>query len=69
MTINTGPAGFGGNSSQQPISLELMPQQPGLISMAEDWTGTTSPAERRKLQNRINQRSYRKQFREVLFLF
>ena len=60
MASYIGPAGVGGNSSQPPISLALMLQQPGLIGMAEDWTGTTSPAERRKLQNRINQRAYRK---------
>ncbi|TVY45665.1 hypothetical protein LOCC1_G006014 [Lachnellula occidentalis] len=44
--------------SQEPICLGLMPQQPGLIGLAEDWTGLTNPAERRKLQNRRNQRAY-----------
>jgi len=67
MTINTVAAGRGGGLSQPPISLDLMPQQHGLIGMAEDWTGTTSPMERRKLQNRINQRAYREQLQGFLF--
>ncbi|KAF4629072.1 hypothetical protein G7Y89_g9075 [Cudoniella acicularis] len=61
--IMTGNIEFGvagGDHMQQPIILGLMPQQPGLIGTGEDWTGLTSPAERRKLQNRLNQRARRK---------
>ncbi|TVY53765.1 Retinol dehydrogenase 14 [Lachnellula cervina] len=60
MASSIGPTKLGGTPSQAPICLGLMPQQPGMIGLAEDWTGLTNPAERRKLQNRRNQREYRK---------
>ncbi|TVY30071.1 hypothetical protein LHYA1_G002567 [Lachnellula hyalina] len=60
MESNSGPTQLGRSFSQEPICLGLMPQQPGMIGLAEDWTGLTNPAERRKLQNRRNQRAYRK---------
>jgi hypothetical protein len=41
------------------ILLERMPQQAGLLGDDVDWTGSSSPAVRRKLQNRINQRERR----------
>ncbi|KAJ2898737.1 hypothetical protein MKZ38_003690 [Zalerion maritima] len=41
------------------VTLEKMPSQLLAQRPAEDWTGVTSTAERRKLQNRLNQRAYR----------
>jgi hypothetical protein len=41
------------------ILLDRMLQQPGLLGDDDDWTGSTSIARRRKLQNRINQRAHR----------
>ncbi|KAH8597332.1 hypothetical protein B0O99DRAFT_593069 [Bisporella sp. PMI_857] len=41
------------------IVVNRMPQQSRIMVTEDDWTGKTSSAERRKLQNRINQRSYR----------
>jgi len=66
MESNAGPTKLGRSFSQEPICLGLMPQQPGMIGLAEDWTGLTNPAERRKLQNRRNQRAYRKLFHSLL---
>ncbi|KAH8591722.1 hypothetical protein B0O99DRAFT_631527 [Bisporella sp. PMI_857] len=43
-----------------PIRLGRMPQQAATLFPDDDWTGLSSPAERRKRQNRLNQRSYRK---------
>ncbi|KAH6988216.1 hypothetical protein BKA56DRAFT_653854 [Ilyonectria sp. MPI-CAGE-AT-0026] len=40
--------------------LDLMPQQLEVIDPADDWTGVTSARERRRRQNRLNQRTYRK---------
>ena len=40
------------------LTLELMPEQLGVRIVGDDWTGTTSTKERRKLQNRLNQRAY-----------
>jgi hypothetical protein len=39
------------------IVLQRMPQQLLAQTPAEDWTGVTSTAERRKRQNRLNKRS------------
>ncbi|KAE8139409.1 hypothetical protein BDV38DRAFT_291450 [Aspergillus pseudotamarii] len=41
------------------IPMAQMPQQAGVWSPQDDWTGIIDRTERRKLQNRINQRSYR----------
>jgi hypothetical protein len=47
-----------GKSSPK-IMLELMQQQVEVRAPEDDWTGRTSTAERKKLQNRLNQRIYR----------
>ena len=41
------------------IVLDRMIQQPGLLGDDDDWTGSTSWAKRRKVQNRVNQRAHR----------
>ncbi|KAJ5205346.1 Protein of unknown function DUF3425, partial [Penicillium cf. griseofulvum] len=41
------------------IELIRMSQQAAIRNPEDDWTGTTDQAERRKLQNRLNQRTYR----------
>lgn len=46
--------------TESSITLGLMPQQTEVRRPNDDWTGVTSTAERRKLQNRLNQRAYRK---------
>ncbi|KAK7900217.1 hypothetical protein LTR67_003963 [Exophiala xenobiotica] len=42
------------------IPLQQMVQVANVHASDEDWTGLTSPAERRKLQNRLNKRASRK---------
>lgn len=42
------------------IKLSDMAQRREIRTADEDWTGTTSSARRRKLQNRLNQRAYGK---------
>lgn len=42
------------------VVLERMPQQAEVRSAGDDWTGRTDAAERRKRQNRLHQRLYRK---------
>lgn len=49
--------GLGGMGS---IPLSSMPQQAEVLAPEDDWTGLSSPAARRKLQNRLNQRAYSK---------
>lgn len=44
------------------IGLEPMPQQAETLFPDDDWTGLSSPVERRKRQNRMNQRSYSEYF-------
>ncbi|KPM39354.1 hypothetical protein AK830_g7206 [Neonectria ditissima] len=47
-----------GGGQFPPITLSDMMQRREMRTAAEDWTGTTSSAQRRKLQNRLNQRAY-----------
>jgi hypothetical protein len=42
------------------LQLHRMAQQAEVRRPEDDWTGRTSAAERKKLQNRLNQRIYRK---------
>jgi hypothetical protein len=51
---------LGNNDSLPAVLLEQMPQQAEVRAPEDDWTGLTNAAERRKLQNRLNQRLYRK---------
>lgn len=44
----------------QAILLGRMPQQAEVRVREDDWTGQTDAAIRRKLQNRLNQRIWRK---------
>lgn len=45
-----------------------MPQRREVRKPDDDWTGITSAAERRKLQNRLNQRLYRKSRARYVYL-
>ncbi|KAI9927235.1 hypothetical protein MW887_003621 [Aspergillus wentii] len=46
-------------ASENNIPLVQMPQQAGVRQPEDDWTGVIDRTERRKLQNRLNQRTYR----------
>ncbi|CAG8026624.1 unnamed protein product [Penicillium olsonii] len=46
-------------SDNNRIQLVRMSQQAAIRKPEDDWTGTIDRAERRKLQNRLNQRTYR----------
>ncbi|KAH6646717.1 hypothetical protein BKA67DRAFT_580381 [Truncatella angustata] len=47
------------------VTLVPMFQQIEVRNSDDDWTGVTSAAERRKLQNRLNQRAYHKRKRQL----
>jgi len=49
-----------GKDDDQAILLDRMPQQTEVRRQEDDWTGKTDAAARRKLQNRLNQRIWRK---------
>ncbi|KAK5311759.1 hypothetical protein LTR93_011601 [Exophiala xenobiotica] len=53
-------------TAPQEILLQPMTQQLLVQTPAEDWTGITSSAERRKLQNRLNKRSQYQRKRQQL---
>ena len=46
-------------SDSQRIELIRMSQQEAIRKPEDDWTGVIDRTERRKLQNRLNQRTYR----------
>ncbi|KAH7129291.1 hypothetical protein EDB81DRAFT_808981 [Dactylonectria macrodidyma] len=47
------------------VPLQPMPQRGEIRDIADDWTGVTSTAQRRKLQNRLNQRARRRRNMEL----
>jgi len=49
-----------GEDDKPAILLARMPQQTEVRVQEDDWTGKTDAAARRKLQNRLNQRIWRK---------
>lgn len=42
------------------VALERMHQQPAILGSMDDWTGINSAVDRRRVQNRLNQRAYRR---------
>ena len=57
--MNNLPEAKGATRSSS-IRLEYMPQQAWVRAAGDDWTGIIDRKERRRLQNRHNQRAYRK---------
>lgn len=49
----------GDKMSPSKIEVRRMAQQSEVRTSEDDWTGVKDAAERRKLQNRLNQRIYR----------
>ncbi|KAK9350355.1 hypothetical protein V1523DRAFT_429121 [Lipomyces doorenjongii] len=57
---NEGPRCGENNGTYTPsVALVNIAQQADVLAPEDDWTGLSSPAERRRLQNRLNQRAYR----------
>lgn len=54
-------------ASSSMVVVETMPQLLNAHNPTEDWTGVTSAAVRRKLQNRLNQRAHRQCSTTVLY--
>lgn len=58
-----------GQNWQNPhLFLDRMQQKSGLIGDNDDWTGSTSYATRKKLQNRVNQRAHRMFWEKLVVL-
>ncbi|OBT98419.1 hypothetical protein VE01_03082 [Pseudogymnoascus verrucosus] len=59
--METVPAWVAGEEAMTPMIPLVQMRQQAMISVSEeDWVGITDPVERRKRQNRINQRLYRR---------
>jgi hypothetical protein len=58
-----------GNMTLPTVLLGQMPQQLEVRSVEEDWTGLTDAAERRRLQNRLNQRIYSEYYHHIMLSF
>ncbi|CAH0002472.1 unnamed protein product [Clonostachys byssicola] len=61
-SVDAEPLAIGHNERQDVpmVRLEVMAQQTGLLKPEEDWTGVTDPKMRRRLQNRINYRAWKR---------
>lgn len=49
-----------GSPAGSPVAVGRMSQLAELRDDEDDWTGVTNSADRRRRQNRLNQRAYRK---------
>ncbi|KFY82015.1 hypothetical protein V500_10903 [Pseudogymnoascus sp. VKM F-4518 (FW-2643)] len=59
--METAPVWVAGEEAMAPMIPLVQMRQQAIVSVSEeDWVGITDPAERRKRQNRINQRLYRR---------
>ncbi|KAE8443905.1 hypothetical protein EG329_001215 [Mollisiaceae sp. DMI_Dod_QoI] len=60
MAPNNESLAAGGGMQTPTLILDRMPQQTRIQSLNDDWTGQSNQSERKRRQNRINQRAYRK---------